>query len=155
MRRLPILIIGILACAIAYGAIYFACTVHARTLRNEASPELSWLKHEFDIGDAEFKRITELHAAYLPECKEMCEKIDRENGRLSSLLSNSTNITKEIEETLESTARLRAECQTMMLNHFFEVSKTMSPEQGKRYLAWVHEKTINPRAISHAGMHGR
>ena len=155
MRRLPILIIGILACAIAYGAIYFACTVHARTLRNEASPELSWLKHEFDIGNAEFKRITELHAAYLPECKEMCEKIDRENGRLSSLLSNSTNITKEIEETLESTARLRAECQTMMLNHFFEVSKTMSPEQGKRYLAWVHEKTINPSAISHAGMHGR
>ena len=155
MKRLPILIIGLLACAVAYGSVYFACTKHARTLRKEISPEVAWLKHEFDITDAEFKRISDLHAAYLPQCKEMCAKIDRENTRLSALLSNSTNVTKEIEQTLDSTARLRAECQTMMLNHFFEVSKAMSPDQGKRYLAWVQEKTINPHSMSHAGMHGR
>jgi hypothetical protein len=28
-----------------------------------------------------------------------------------------------------------------MLKHFFEVSRTMPPEQGKRYLAWVRENT--------------
>jgi hypothetical protein len=29
-----------------------------------------------------------------------------------------------------------------MLQHFFEVSQTMPPEEGKRYLAWVEEKTF-------------
>jgi hypothetical protein len=29
-----------------------------------------------------------------------------------------------------------------MLQHFYEVSRTMPPEQGRRYLAWVQERTI-------------
>jgi hypothetical protein len=29
-----------------------------------------------------------------------------------------------------------------MLRHFYEVSRTMPPEQGRRYLAWVQERTF-------------
>jgi hypothetical protein len=32
----------------------------------------------------------------------------------------------------------------MMLRHFFQVSQTMPPEQGRRYLAWVKEKAFLP-----------
>ena len=37
---------------------------------------------------------------------------------------------------------LRADCQTMMLHHFIQVSQTMPPEQGRRYLAWVKDKAF-------------
>ncbi len=39
---------------------------------------------------------------------------------------------------------LRTECQRMMLRHFFQVSKTMPLEQGRRYLFWVKEKAFLP-----------
>ena len=38
----------------------------------------------------------------------------------------------------------RRECQRMMLRHFFQVSQTMPPEEGRRYLAWVKEKAFAP-----------
>jgi hypothetical protein len=36
-----------------------------------------------------------------------------------------------------------------MLQHFFEVSRTMPPAQGARYLAWISEQTF---LRSHEGM---
>ena len=39
-------------------------------------------------------------------------------------------------------SQLQAECQASMLRHFYQVSQAMPPEQGRRYLAWVQEKTI-------------
>ncbi len=31
-----------------------------------------------------------------------------------------------------------------MMQHFYEVSRAMPPEQGKRYLAWVQSETLLP-----------
>jgi hypothetical protein len=50
-------------------------------------------------------------------------------------------MTPEIEAAVAESARLRGECQRNMLKHFYEVSRTMPPEQGRRYLAWVQERT--------------
>ena len=41
-------------------------------------------------------------------------------------------------------AKLRAECQTAMMEHFYEVSRVMSANDGKRYLAWVQQETLLP-----------
>jgi len=75
----------------------------------------------------------------------MCRRIDAKNGELKTLLSNTNTLTPEIETKLSETAQLRAQCQRSMLKHFFEVSRTMPPEQGRRYLEWVQEKTFMPR----------
>jgi hypothetical protein len=46
-----------------------------------------------------------------------------------------------------------------MLKHFFEVSRTMPAEQGRRYLAWVqaqtclHEQTLNHTETGEANHH--
>jgi len=133
-RGLLILVFGLLAAAAAYGCIYFACTSSARNMERSEKPELAWLKDEFNLSDAEFKRVSELHAAYLPQCQEMCRKIDTQNVDLQKL----------IEGALTEASRLRADCQTMMLRHFIQVSQTMPPEQGRRYLAWVKEKAFLP-----------
>ena len=105
-------------------------------------PELAWLKEEFNLSDAEFKRVSELHAAYLPQCAEMCRQINAQNQRLKELLAATNQVTPEIEAAIMESSKLRGECQRNMLKHFYEVSRTMPPEQGRRYLAWVQEKTF-------------
>ena len=143
-KGILILVLGFIAAAAAYGCVYFVCTVSARNLQASDKPELAWLKEEFSLSDAEFKRVSELHAAYLPECRDMCREIDANNVKLQMLLSGATNMTPEITAALNESARLRSECQTMMLRHFFQVSQAMPPEQGQRYLSWVKEKAFLP-----------
>lgn len=143
-RGLIILVFGLVAAAAAYGCIYFACTAPTRSLQQSKRPELAWLKDEFNLSDTEFKRVSELHSAYLPQCQEMCRKIDAQNVELQKLLADATNVSPEIESALTEASRLRADCQTMMLRHFIQVSQMMPPEQGRRYLAWVKEKAFLP-----------
>ncbi|HYG33329.1 MAG TPA: periplasmic heavy metal sensor, partial [Clostridia bacterium] len=97
---------------------------------------------EFNLSDAELKRITELHEAYLPRCAERCRRIEEQNERLEQLLTQSATVTPEIQDLLTERAKMRSDCEAEMLKHFLEVSRTMPPEQGKRYLAWVQHQTI-------------
>jgi N-glycosylase/DNA lyase len=141
-KGIVILAVGLAVAAAAYGCVYFVCTLSARSLERSSKPELAWLKKEFNLSDAEFKRVAELHAAYLPQCAEMCRQIDAQNQRLKELLTATNQMTTEIEAAVVESSRLRGECQSNMLKHFYEVSRTMPPEQGRRYLAWVQERTF-------------
>lgn len=143
-KGILILVLGLAAAAAAYGCVYFACMSSARSLQQSDKPELAWLKEEFNLSDADFKRVSELHAAYLPQCRDLCREIDAHNVKLQTLLSGATNMAPEVSAELTESARLRSGCQTMMLRHFFEVSQMMPPEQGQRYLSWVKEKAFLP-----------
>ena len=146
MKRLVlILLAGFVVAAAAYCAVYLKSTARHREILESSKPELAWLKDEFHLSDAEFKHIMELHEAYLPHCREMCQRIDAENAKLKDLLSKTNALTPQIETKLNEAAQLRVECQRSMLKHFFEVSRTMPPEQGRRYLEWVQEKTFMPQ----------
>ncbi len=143
MRRgFAILIIGVVTAVAAYSCAYYVCMTPARKLQQSDRPELAWLKDEFRLSSSEFERVSELHRAYLPECAKMCRLIAAENEKLQKLLQNQTDMSSEIEHALSRIAQLRAECQTKMLRHFFEVSRTMPPDEGKRYLQWVQEKAF-------------
>ncbi|MCI0747678.1 MAG: periplasmic heavy metal sensor [Verrucomicrobia subdivision 3 bacterium] len=143
-RAILILVVGAFAAVVAYCAVFYSTTASQRQASATSAPELTWLKQEFNLSDAQFERISNLHSAYQPHCKEMCRRIDQQNARLRSLVSASTGMTTEIEAALAESARLRVECQAAMLNHFYDVSRNMSPAQAKRYLAWVQEKTFVP-----------
>ena len=87
MRRgMLILAVGLVGAALAYCCVYLMGTAKPRALMRSAQPELAWLQHEFNLGDAEFKRISQLHAGYLPQCKERCRLIDQLNGTLSNVV---------------------------------------------------------------------
>jgi Heavy-metal resistance len=141
-RGLLILVFGMFAAAAAYGCIYLTCTASTRNMQRSDKPELAWLKEEFNLSDAEFKRVSELQAAYLPQCAAMCKQIDAQNLRLKDLLAATNQVTSEIETAIAESSRLRGECQRQMLEHFYAVSRTMPPEQGRRYLAWVQDRTF-------------
>ncbi len=149
-RGVAILVAGLAGAAVAYAGCYLLGTSTPRTWLKSPQPELAWLKQEFNLTDSELARVSGLHAAYLPQCREMCQRIDEQNHKLHLLVRTAASITPEIESVVAEAARLRGECQRNMLRHFFEVSRTMPPEQGKRYLSWVREMTF-PSATSMAG----
>jgi hypothetical protein len=78
----------------------------------------------------------------MPQCAARCQRIEAQNQKLRELFAQSTNVTPEIQALLTERARTRADCEAEMMKHFLEVSRTMPPEQGKRYLAWVEEQTF-------------
>jgi len=137
-----ILVAGLVAALAAYCIFYFLSIANYQSLERSPEPELAWLRREFHLGDTEFARICQMHQDYLSGCMERCRRIDLKNEELKRLLAAANGMTPEIEKTLAEAAQLRAECQKKMLEHFYAVSRTMPPEQGKRYLAWVQEKTI-------------
>ena len=142
---------GVALALIAYFGFYFVSTARYRSLEHREEPELAWLQREFHLTDAEFSRISRLHEAYLGGCAERCHRIDLINEQLRTLLSATNSVTPDIERALLQAAQLRAECQKQMLQHFFEVSRTMPPNQGQRYLAWVQGRTV--LADTHSQMH--
>jgi hypothetical protein len=140
-KALSMLVLGLLAGVAGYGAFYFFGTASTRELLQDERPELAWLKREFNLSNAEYARITELHASYLPACRERCSRIAAKDAELRELLKTNT-FTPAIEKKLAEAAELRAECQAAMLKHFYAVSQTMPQAQGRRYLNWVQEKTF-------------
>ena len=150
-RSWIILVSGFALALLAYFGFYFIGSAHYHSIEHADEPELAWLKKEFHINDAEFARICQMHESYLSGCAERCRRIDEKNEQLKLLLASTNNVTPEIEKILTEAAQLRADCQKKMLAHFYDVSRTMPPEQGRRYLTWVQEQTI--LSDSHQGMH--
>ena len=143
-RAVIILLSGLALAALAYAGVYRAGTASSCCLVESKTPELAWLKQEFHLSDAEFKRVSELHGQYLAGCAERCRSIDLKNQELARLLAATNTVTPEIEQALAAAAQLRADCQKEMLQHFYDVSRTMPPDQGKRYLEWVQSQTVTP-----------
>lgn len=97
-------------------------------------PELEWLRHEFDLTDEQFAKVSELHFAYRPTCESLCEKIMVSREKVKRLVTGGTRVSPELAEALREHASLHADCQTAMLAHLYETAACLSPEQAKRYL---------------------
>jgi hypothetical protein len=120
-------------------------------MEHSSHPELAWLKNEYHLTDGQFDAVVRLHEAYRPKCAEMCRRIDEQNVKVQQLLAATNVVTPEIREALAEAGRLRAECQTAMLQHYYETSHQMPPEQGRRYLAWVQRETLTPSEMLPTG----
>ncbi len=141
MNRSLVILLGALALGVAlFGGSYFAGQRACRMTR--PADDLSWLREEFHLGDAEMARIQKLHEGYLPKCAEMCQKIAAKKTELESALNGTTNVSPVAQQKLAELASLRAQCQAQMLQHFTDVSQTMPPGQGRRYLAEMQRLTL-------------
>jgi hypothetical protein len=162
-RSLLILLTVLLAGAAITGASYLlGCRICARQLAGSGD-DLAWLRREFRLSDAEMQRIRQLHEGYLPKCHENCALIAAKKQELQTALDRAQGVTPEAEQKLAEVAALRAQCQANMLGHFYEVSRAMPPEQGRRYLAEMQrltlgfheqiESTMSPDPAAHHGHH--
>jgi hypothetical protein len=155
MNRSLVLLLG----ALALGAAIFAgsCLLGRHVCQScmtSPADDLSWLRTEFHLSDAEMTHIRELHEGYLPKCAEMCAKIAVKKSELASVLGTGTNLTAEAQTKLNEIATLRAQCQAQMLQHFIAVSQAMPPEQGHRYLAEMSRLTLGTNGLMESSMSG-
>ncbi len=160
-RSLAILLGALVLCAALFGGAYAVSRHVCERCMAKSVSDLDWLQQEFHLGDAEMARIQKLHEGYLPKCAEMCAKIAAKKTELETALNDSTNTSPAVRQKLAELAALRAQCQAQMLQHFAEVSQTMPPEQGRRYLAemqrltlGLHEQTEQNMSPSAGEMHG-
>lgn len=133
---------GILLAIAGFISTYIFAASTGHSIIKSPSPELAWLKQEYQLDNEQYVRVCESYAAYHPKCMEMCREIDAQNAHLKTLLAATNVVTPEIRQALTDQSMLRAKCESNMLNYFYQVSQAMPPEQGKRYLAWVQRKTL-------------
>ena len=131
----------ILGAALAAGVAGFAVMRCQSTAPMMASPhgasllpELEWLRHEFDLTEAQFAKTSELHLAYRPTCEALCNRVMTSHERIKELVKAGPPITPELEAALKDHATLHVECQKAMINHLYRTAEGLSPEQAKRYL---------------------
>jgi hypothetical protein len=141
-RSLAILLGALVLCAALFGGAYAVSRHVCERCMARSVSDLDWLRQEFHLDAAEMARIQTLHEGYLPKCAEMCAKIAAKKLELETTLNGSTNINPVARQQLAELAALRARCQAQMLQHFTEVSQTMPPEQGRRYLAEMQRLTL-------------
>jgi hypothetical protein len=143
MRRPGFIIISAFVIgAMTFALAYFGAARFQARKALQPVDELAWLRTEFNLSDQEMVTVRLLHEGYLPQCDEMCQRIAAKDEELQAALKSATNMTTVVEQKLSELAALRAECQTRMLRHFFEVSRAMPPEQGRRYLAEMQRLTL-------------
>jgi hypothetical protein len=135
-RATRTVLMGVLIAAVVAGLAYF-CTMRL-CARQMAADDLSWLRREFRLSDAEMQRVRGLHEGYLPQCRDMCAKIAAKQAELEKELDKGESPDAKLMEL----ANLRAQCQAQMLRHFEEVSRAMPAEQGKRYLSEMQKLTL-------------
>jgi len=143
MNRSLVILIGALALGGAiFAGSYFTARQATVACCTRPADDLSWLRTEFHVSEADLARIRELHEGYRPKCAELCAKIAAKQSELNSALGGGTNSTAEVGVKLDELAALRAQCQAQMLQHFTAVSQAMPPDQGRRYLAEMQRLTL-------------
>jgi small-conductance mechanosensitive channel len=155
MNRSLVILLGALALGAAiFAGAYFASQRATEMCCANPADDLSWLRTEFHLGDAEMARIRELHEGYQPQCAEICAQIAAKKRELATTLGASTNLTAEAQAKLNEIAALRAQCQAQMLQHFTAVSQAMPPEQGCRYLEEMRRLTLDTHEQTEQSMSG-
>jgi len=143
MNRSLLVVLGALAlCATIFAGSYFVGQRAGAVYCVNPADDLSWLRAEFHLNDAEMLRVRRLHESYLPQCAKMCALIAAKKAEVHAVLANETNLTAAAQKKLTELGELRAQCQGQMLRHFIAVSQAMPPEEGRRYLAEMEQITL-------------
>lgn len=128
-----------LGLAVIAGVIAFCVTRSHQTpapggVLLDSMPELAWLRSELKLTDEQFRKASELHAAYRPTCETMCRNIAEAHTRIETLARHNRGITPELLEAIQNHARVHAECQHKMLEHLYQTANLLDDPQAARYL---------------------
>jgi len=155
MNRSLVILLGTLALAmVVFGGSYAMSRHVGERCLTQPGNDLAWLRQEFHLNDAEMARVQKLHEGYLPQCAAMCQKIAAKKMEVEVALNGTTSVNPIAKQKLAELSALRAQCQAQMLQHFTEVSQTMPPEQGRRYLAEMQRLTLGLHEQTEQSMSG-
>jgi hypothetical protein len=131
------------------------CAWNEKISRHESKsqlPGLEWLRHEFDLSDEQFAKVSELHLAYRPVCEDLCMKIMASHKKVKMLVNGEPQLSPDLVAALKEHAELHVKSQTAMITHLYRTASCMTPEQGRRYLdailPQVIEMAMEPEGMS-------
>ena len=137
----------ILAIALLAGVIAF-CVMRSHKIAEsrgnllDSMSELAWVRKDLALTDAQFSKVSELHAAYRPKCMAMCRSISEAHEKMEALARKDRKLTPEFDEAIREHAAIHAECQRAMLRHLYETAGVLDASQASRYL-----ETMIPYAL--------
>jgi hypothetical protein len=142
---LVLILVGALAVGLlAFYACNFLATREIRDMTQAPNGELQWLRREFHLSDAQFKRIANLQSDYAPVCNEMCRRIMKANSKVDRLVSENRDVTPELEAAIREAGIVQQDCRKQTLAHIYRVSGQMDPAEGQRYLRMMKSRVIEP-----------
>lgn len=101
---------------------------------------MEWLRSDFQLTEAQFAKIKQLHDSYSLVCEEHCREIMRAT-RARMELKNSPAADPTVVAAAEKKVEdLRRVCETAIAAHVRRCAAEMSPEAARRYLALVLPK---------------
>ncbi len=114
---------------------------HKLAERNEvlldSMPELTWMKTDLELTDSQLAKVTELHLAYRPRCRELCQRIAAAHAKVESLARTNRAMNPELDAALRDHATTHSECQTAMLEHIYRTAALLDSQQATRYVETV------------------
>ena len=143
-RPVLTLLAAVLVSAAGYFVSYELATRPARDLLAHPDCGLAWLRGEYHLSDAQFARISRMHADYRPTCARMCQRVAAASEKANALIAANGTVTPETEAALKEWALLQNECRVEMLRHIYAVSAEMNPEDGKRYVQMAASRIVAP-----------
>jgi hypothetical protein len=161
MNRSLAIVLGALALGVAlFSGSYLVGQRLCQFCVTQPPGSLDWMQKEFHLNAAEMVRIQKLHADYLSQCNLMCGMVAAKKQEVTAALNGATNVSPVAEQKLAELAACRAQCQSRMLRYFVEVSRTMPPAEGRRYLAEMQNAALgfakgNAQSVSEPAGHER
>ena len=103
---------------------------------------MEWLRADFDLSDAQYAKIKQLHDSYSVVCEKHCHDIMDAARARDTLKSTSAGATA-IAAAEKRVQELRQVCETAIAAHVHQCAAEMSPPARDRYLALVLPKIAN------------
>lgn len=126
--------------AVATGALAFHFSGDAALKTAVAKRDaLEWLRTDFQLTDAQFAKIKQLHDAYSVVCEQHCLAIQQAEFARQDLKARSADAAA-LAAAEKNVEELRALCETAIAAHVRQCAAEMSPAAGARYLALVLPK---------------
>ncbi len=123
---------------LATAALVFAALWGTReSLRQGESLQeigLRWLKEEYQLDDATFERVSQLHSDYFAQCTQMCRKLGEADRPLLWRKRQRHRQPDDLEDRLAREQALCAECEQAATEHLRQVAELLPPGQGERFL---------------------
>lgn len=109
-----------------------------------------WLQKEFRLNDEQTQQAAEIHKAFLTDCMDLCDQIRASDERLQALVQSSNSMTPEIQAAIAESDRVRTQCRTNMLGHYYQMATILPADQREKYLDLVLPTVVRPGDLSTA-----
>jgi hypothetical protein len=130
--------------------VALAATVCFVTFRMSADPQvkaaverrdaMEWLRADFNLSDAQFAKIKQLHDSYSVVCEKHCQDIMDAAQARDALKSTPSADPKAVAAAEKRVEELRQICETAIAAHVRQCAAEMSAPARERYLALVLPK---------------